>query len=128
APDLLRRAGLAVARDRLDRLLRGAVLDIGRDELHGEKQHDGDDEQRDDETGEGDAALGKPVVHSCSPVQRNDPKRPSSFRLSQMKNALPTMFSSGTNPHTRLSLELSRLSPIMKYCPGGTVHATPLIL
>ena len=45
---------------------------------------------------------------------RNVPKRPSSFRLSQMKNALPTMFASGTNPQTRLSLELSLLSPIMK--------------
>jgi len=31
-----------------------------------------------------------------------------------MKNALPTMFSSGTKPHTRLSLELSLLSPIAK--------------
>jgi len=46
--------------------------------------------------------------------QRNDPNRPRSFRFSQMKKALPTIFSSGTNPQTRLSLELSRLSPIMK--------------
>ena len=45
---------------------------------------------------------------------RNVPKRPSWFRLSQMKNALPTILPSGTNPQTRLSLELSLLSPITK--------------
>src|SRR6187431_3633144 len=36
--------------------------------------------------------------------------------------ARPTMFSNGTNPTcdcTRLSVELSRLSPIMKKFPGG---------
>ena len=48
------------------------------------------------------------------PLHRNPPKRPSSLKFSQIKNALPTMFSSGTNPQYRLSLLLSRLSPIMK--------------
>ena len=72
----------------------------------------------DEQPHDADAALSfahrrLPVPHAPCP-QRNAPKRPSSLRLSQMKNALPTMFSSGTNPHTRLSLELSRLSPITK--------------
>ena len=49
-----------------------------------------------------------------APRQWNGPNLPRSLRFSHMKNALPTMFSSGTNPQTRLSLELSRLSPITK--------------
>ena len=32
----------------------------------------------------------------------------------QMKSALPFTFSTGTEPHTRPSFELSRLSPIAK--------------
>ena len=38
--------------------------------------------------------------------------------------ALPTRFSNGTKPtydKKRLSVELSRLSPIMKKCPSGTL-------
>jgi hypothetical protein len=40
---------------------------------------------------------------------------------SQMKSALPLMFSSGTEPHTRESFELLRLSPITNTCPRGTL-------
>ena len=40
-----------------------------------------------------------------------------------MNSAFPTMFSSGTNPQKRPSLEPLRLSPIMRYCLGGTVSA-----
>ncbi len=40
--------------------------------------------------------------------------RPRLPKFIHTKNALPTMFSSGTNPQKRESCELSRLSPIMK--------------
>src|SRR5581483_7674934 len=43
--------------------------------------------------------------------------------------ALPTRFSNGTKPTSdrkRLSVELSRLSPIMKKCPSGTLYTSVL--
>jgi hypothetical protein len=43
-------------------------------------------------------------------------KMPGRFQsmLNHITKALPTKFDSGTNPQQRLSLLLSRLSPIMK--------------
>ena len=38
------------------------------------------------------------------------------------KKAVPMIHLSGTGPQKRLSSETSRLSPIMKYSPGGTVN------
>ena len=47
-------------------------------------------------------------------VQSKLPMRLKLLKFIQTKNALPTMFWSGTNPQKRESSELSRLSPIMK--------------
>src|SRR3970282_2135057 len=113
------RRGVALARDRVDGVLRRAVFHVGGNELHGEQRDDDEDEQPHDQPADGYSTLH--VLHcpaSRRHAQRKDPKRPSSFRLSQMKNALPTMLPSGTNPHTRLSLELSRVSPITNSLPG----------
>src|SRR5437899_10182604 len=115
APADLRNAA-ALARYGVDRFLGGIEVDVGRDQLEAEHRYKDHDEQHDDQPHQREPALTVAVAHDgCLPVSHlNDPKRPSSFRLSQMKNALPTMFSSGTKPHTRLSLELSLLSPIAK--------------
>ena len=42
-----------------------------------------------------------------------------------MRKQVPTMFSSGTQPMTRLSVLLLRLSPRTKTCPSGTVMESP---
>src|SRR5690242_20069055 len=55
--------------------------------------------------------------HTCQ-------KLASSLIEKKMICALPTRFSNGTKPTSdrkRLSVELSRLSPIMKKCPSGTL-------
>src|SRR3970282_2026189 len=97
-------------------LLNREVLDVGRQQPHDQQRHEHEDERADDEPRQRDTPL--PSAHDRSPgatsPQRKEPKRPSSPRLSQMKNALPTMLASGTKPQTRLSLELSQLSPITK--------------
>ena len=41
-----------------------------------------------------------------------------------MKNATPMSHFCGTGPQNRLSSDSPRLSPIMKYSPGGTVNVS----
>src|SRR5687767_11407342 len=105
--------GARLAGERVYRLLDGEEFDVGRQQLHADhRQHD-EHRRAGHEAAQADAELLAAHV-LVSLVHRNVPKRPSSPRFSQMKNALPTMFSSGTKPQTRLSLELSLLSPIIK--------------
>jgi hypothetical protein len=61
--------------------------------------------------------FGERVMKFYSSLKTNQWKRPirlTSRKLIQIKKAFPTMFSSGTNPQKRESVELSRLSPITK--------------
>src|SRR5262249_13963939 len=94
--------------DRHDRLLDLEILDVGRRDLQSEDGDDDDDDAGYQQPHQGQASL---ALHGITP-HLNRPMRERSLKLNQMKNAFPTMFSSGTNPHTRLSAELSRLSPI----------------
>ena len=57
----------------------------------------------------------------ADPAPRGPPVRCGS-QLNQIRVALPTRFASGTKPQTRPSSLLSRLSPIIRYCPGGTTR------
>ena len=56
------------------------------------------------------------VVAFFSRIMQNEPQR-----FNQMNRAFPLMFRKGTIPHTRLSAEWSRLSPITNTWPSGTV-------
>src|SRR5690606_5115393 len=62
-------------------------------------------------------------AYSITPTREKVGMEKIGFQCIQMANALPTTFSSGTKPQKRLSLLLSRLSPITKYCPSGTTHS-----
>ena len=66
-----------------------------------------------------ESCFRNPLAISTHPITGIDPF-PAGNRqnCSQMKERLPTMFSSARSPH-RLSRLLSRLSPIMKYGPAG---------
>src|SRR5436190_2781732 len=113
-PDVADGAGALLLRDLDDVLLGGEVLQVRGEHLHSQQEHEDEDDRSEDQPHDADAAL--PVAHRSPlcPCYLNDPKRPSSLKLSQMKKARPTIASSGTKPQTRLSLELSRLSPITK--------------
>src|SRR5690606_14718953 len=69
------------------------------------------------------SVTGATLCHSIfAPIRlQSGHSRPS--MCIQIRTALPTRFSSGTVPMTRLSWLLSRLSPIMKYSPSGTFHS-----
>src|SRR5262249_36048860 len=82
--------------------------------------------QEDDPAEERDTPLSK-THRSNSPQWIAMPMRPQigpparcGSQLNQIRVALPTRFSSGTKPQERPSSLLSRLSPIIRYCPGGT--------
>src|SRR3546814_14903495 len=57
------------------------------------------------------------------PMRENSMRVFSASHDIQIRKALPTRFFSGTVPQRRLSSEPSRLSPIAKYSPGGTMNS-----
>src|SRR6185436_14541522 len=114
-PDVADGSGALLLRDVGDVLLGGEVFQVRGKQLHPEQEHEDEDDRSEDQPHDAEAALS--VAHrlcSLCCFYLNDPNRPSSLKLSQMKKARPTIASSGTKPQTRLSLELSRLSPITK--------------
>src|SRR5690606_12067346 len=104
----------------LDRGAHREILDVRGNHAESDRRDDHDHRRHEEERDHRQAAL-RPchASHLASRQRIPLPTRLNarfemSSQLNQMKNALPRMWSSGTNPQYRLSSEKSRLSPIMK--------------